>query len=167
MAFRILIGIVVLGFIAFLFIGRITTYHPPYYKLKRMQQDAKSALLGLYTTEMAFRMDFHTFTTSLYGLGMGCLKDVSYNYGFLLPSQNSEATSIVKVANYDVNKMSCDRTNGADLETVRSYCSDCNAGQDKFKAVAWTRLPNNKLDIWTIDENKKLVNVLNGVDSAP
>lgn len=131
--------------------------------MTRAKEEARLALHAIYAGEAAFRIEFHTFTTALSGIGVECLENISsYSYGFLLPSQNSEATSIVEVANYDVNRMSCDRTKGADLEIIRSYCSDCTAEKSKFKAVVWKRLSNNNLDIWIIDENKKLVNVLNG-----
>lgn len=163
---KIFLGLVLLSLTIFIFFGRIPTYHYPQSKLKSMQQEAKTALLAIYAAEASFRKDFHTFTTALYGIGVGCLENVSYSYGFLLSSQNSEANSIVGVTNYNVNKMNCDRTNGTDLETVRSYCTDCTAGKNQFKAIAWTRLPNHRLDIWTIDENKKMVNVLNGIETV-
>ena len=160
--FKIFIGLALLSFIIVVFGSHFPTYHSPQKRLKAKQQEAKLALFALYQAEKSFQLEFHTFTTAIHGLGIKCSEKDSYSYGFLLPSQNSEATSLIRIANYDVNKMNCDHTKGSDIETVMSYCSDCTAAKNKFKAIAWTRLPNNKLDIWTIDENKETVNVLNG-----
>lgn len=165
-SFKIFMGLVLLSFLILVLGSHFPTYFSPYEKLKKKQNEAKYALFALYQGEMAFQLEQHTFSTSLSGIGVGCLEKVSYSYGFLLPSSTEQATSLKRTGNDEVNAINCDPTKGADLAMVKSYCSDCTAGKNKFKAVAWARLPNNKLDIWTIDENKKLVNVLNGAENA-
>lgn len=101
------------------------------YKMKSMQSEAKIRLLSVYTAEQIEFTEKGSFTSDLTTLNLDTSSTQHYRIGFA--------------------------ANGAEFAQI---CPDCTVTKTAFKAVAIGRIgAQGKLDAWTIDQNKVLVNV--------
>lgn len=105
------------------------------YQLRAKQSEAKYSLVAVFAAEKALHAEFETYSSDLDKLLEGQIQNKFYKVGF---------------------------TN-SDPELAK-YCQDCFATKDSFKAVAVGYLrKNHEPDVWTIDQEKQLINVLDGI----
>lgn len=108
------------------------------YQAKAQQSEAKIALVALYAGEKAYMVEYGKFTSDLSATGIDAKSFGRYQIGF--------AQSGPEFA---------------------KNCADCVASKTSFKAVAFGNIGSQgRLDVWTIDQDRNLVNVVDGTGSA-
>jgi len=104
------------------------------YQAKAQQTEAKILLAALLAGEKAWQVEYGSYTSDLEKLDLDLSGRQRYRIGF---------------ANTDPE--------------FAKYCEDCTAGKDTFKAVAVGAIgPDKRLDVWTIDQDRMLVNHVDG-----
>lgn len=126
------------------------------------QSEAKILLVELATMELIFHIDNSSFTSDLKILELKPSEKSLYKIGFIAPSKENQKTN-PNLFNSDALKWQYDDRFGLanfNWSDAKKYCKDCFASKNGFKAIAIGFIP--KLDVWTIDQDKKMVNVING-----
>lgn len=154
-AFTIIELMIVIAIIAFLASIAIPKYSK--YMARAKQAEVALNLASLHAAQQIFFAQNGKYTTILDGEGglnwqpAGYNKDgnnnFNYTYGFN-HSNDQGGTS------YFIGK----------LNTSADNLKSTFASNDKFVAAAAAVLMDGKVDIWTIDENRNLVNIQNGID---
>lgn len=142
--------------------------HKNIYLSKVKQAEAKIRLSALYTAEKAFYAEYGSYSTDLVSIGAYVDdKEPIYICGFARPYLGK----ITGISDHDpsrINESNLPRVNGniSLLKNVlaNDFPSDTTATQHSFKVACIGRLsPGAKLDIWTIDDKKDLVNTQSGL----
>lgn len=108
------------------------------YQAKAQQSEAKIALMTVYASEKAYMVEYGAFNPDLAAVGIDPKSFGRYQIGF--------AQSGPEFA---------------------KNCADCVASGTSFKAVAFGNIGSEgRLDVWTIDQDGKLVNVVDGTKSG-
>lgn len=154
-AFTLLELMIVIAIIAFLASIALPKYSK--YMARAKQAEVALNLASLHAAEQMYFAQNGKYTTILSGEGSlgwepsGYNKEGNHNfyytYGFL-----SSAGQDGK--GYFIGK----------LKTSPDNLKSTFANNDKFIAAAAATLVDGKVDIWTIDENRNLVNSQNGID---
>ena len=143
---------------------------------KALQSEAKILLAGVYIQQKSFFADFNSYTSAVYGAdkSFGDIKVSRYKFGFAkpVPLENEINLLVTKAGTpVDITAINSDK-----LNLVPSYENSvqlefeklaekygCFVEKEKFKACAIGYLGlEDKLDVWTIDQDKNVVNVENG-----
>ena len=104
------------------------------FQARAQQSEAKVMLASLYTAEMSMQTG-GSFTADLGKLGIDTSHTKRYQIGFA--------------------------SSGPDFA---KYCPECKADTKTFKAVAIGKIgPKEKLDVWTVDQDRNLVHVIDGI----
>lgn len=147
------------------------------FQCKAKQSEAKTNLAGLFTAEKAFQADFGYYTSDLVSLGWTPHEAPAYVYGFAYAGPEDLGPSERKPADYDSERKDTVDPSiaGANYQTNRMIDGDGNkllstdlpedswVERARFKAAAIADLSKDdegRLDVWTIDENRNLVNVV-------
>ena len=132
----------------------------------------------LAQAEDKFKATYGFYTTDLIAMHL-TPKTALSKFGFSYASephpevQNLDNTrkdlDAVKAAipRLEINYSPVTRLDAIDFAKATVYCPDCTATATTFRAMAITNLDDDAdLDIWTIDQNKKLVHVNNDLKAA-
>jgi hypothetical protein len=104
------------------------------YQAKAQQSEAKIHLTALLAVEKAWQVETGSYTNDLGKLDLDLSGLKRYRIGF---------------ANTDPE--------------LAKHCENCTAGKDAFKAVAVGKIgADDRLDVWTIDQDRQLVNQVDG-----
>lgn len=142
-------------------------------QVKAIQAGAQVDLDLVARSEKTFHEKHGAYTTDLAALGIAP-KKVVYKFGFVQPSD-----SIAGVEGLDPSRKDLDalkkanpkleigyspvtKLDSIDFGKLASYCQDCTAGKDTFKAIAAANLDEDpELDVWTIDEKGNVTHLVN------
>ena len=147
------------------------------------QTTARADLDLIFRRETDFKTKNGFYTTDLAALSLDMPKQliVLYKFGFVTPSGDAgkKATSLhgdemvidPSRSNLDALKKAMPalevfqsgmtKLDDFDFSSMASYCTDCTATADRFKAIAAANLDNDPtLDIWTIDQNGVVTHVV-------
>ena len=156
-AFTLIELMIVVSIIAFLAVLAVPQLM--HYKAKAYQAEVAMNLASLHTAEQAYFAEHGQYTTELTGpnglgwkpAGAGSGKDTAghyYTYGFNVPGAQEGV-------NYFTGKL------GAPATALGTTA----ASKEGFVAgAAGDVTGKNKMDVWQIDENRKISNTQNGVD---
>lgn len=152
-AFTIIELMVVVAIIAFLASIALPQYSK--YMARAKQAEVALNLASLHAAEQLYFAQNGKYSASFGDDGIGWqpagfnssgAHNFNYTYGFYTQGKKGK--------NYFIGK----------LNTSPESLKSAFVNKDKFMAVAAADLGGSKLDIWTIDENRNLVNVQNGID---
>lgn len=107
-----------------------------HFQARAQQAEAKTRLLLLYNEEKLWWVENDTYTDDLSKLNSDPSEEKRYKIGFAISG-----------------------------DEFREHCPSCAATKTEFKAVAVGRIGSGRLDVWTIDQDRNLVNLVDG--SAP
>lgn len=122
------------------------------YKAKAQQASAKMALAAFYTAQIAFHAEWEKYSADFHGVGYS-LQPSPYSIGFFTPQDSSIAVALLQPG------MTIQQFSGL----AKSNCSGCLLTPTSFKAVAIGYIGVKSLDVWTIDQDKNLVNTINAI----
>lgn len=125
--------ILTLGFAAAGIFAAIMIPNFTRFQAKAQQTEAKVRLMGLYAEEKISWVENSAYTDDLSKLNLEPSGETRYRIGF---------------------------ANSA--PELREHCPSCLATENGFKAVAVGKIGQGRLDVWTIDQDKNLVNVIDG-----
>lgn len=142
-----------------------------------LQMAARADLSLLLQAEKAFHQQFGFYTTDLASLNLEP-KYAFYKFGFVkaaavgalerdkLPTIDSSRKDLdlLVAARPELNIGLSDETRLADIPfaSLASYCPNCTAETNKFTALAAANLDSDStLDVWTIDQDGQLHQVVN------
>lgn len=167
-------GIFVIGILALIAVPNFMKF-----QCKSLQSEAKVNLSGLYTAEKAFFGEYGFYTSDLVALGWQPDGSPKYIYGFAYTGPDDLGSSDTTPSDYDDMRADTALSDvasagGYSMEKMRtsdgealddSYLpEDSWVSKTEFKAAAVGDITNDddgRLDIWTIDHNRNLVNVDN------
>ena len=155
------------------------------------QTTARADLDLIFRRETDFKTKNGFYTTDLAALSLYMPKQlmVLYKFGFVAQTNDAgkkatalsgeEITLDPSRSNLDLLKKALPKLevflsgmtklDDFDFSNMGSYCADCTATADRFKAVAAANLDNDPtLDVWTIDQNGVVVHVVDdlGTDAS-
>lgn len=146
-------------------------YHLGDKNRENIQAAARADLALIANAQKSFKERFGTYTTDLVSLGIAP-KYVYYKIGFV-KSMATEASD-VPVPGHDPTRMDLDAVKKArptariglseqtgldkiDFASLDSFCPDCTATADTFRAMAVANLDEDEtLDVWTVDHEGKI-----------
>lgn len=129
------------------------------YRAKAKQTEAKINLAALYMAEKSFGTEYNTYTSYLGSLGYKADGIMYYRFGFkdTFPATISNTQLVLPLSIDKDSTQSC-----PDSDFINNSISATS-----FVAEACGRISdataNNQYDHWTIDENKKLTNIVSGI----
>lgn len=149
-------------------------------KIENLRSQIKLNLSGIYTAEASMHADYKRYSTDLTFMGMGPGPEMNFKYGFIHPFRPKDTPEDSPLRE-DPTRMSTDETlseeEGAsytpeaeaiDLSQFEKYCrKGCTASETGFEVIIVAPLPNGDYDVWLIDEEKKIVQVRNGLLPNP
>jgi len=156
-AFTLIELMIVVAIIAFLAAIAIPQYFV--YQAKARQAEVSVILASLHTAEQAYFAEHGEYTAVLNGenglnwkpegyKGGGKDENFYYTYGFYVPGAQEGV-------HYFTGK----------LETPADALGTCSANKEGFVAkAAGDLLGKNNVDVWKIDESRKIENVKNGLN---
>ena len=103
------------------------------YQAKAQQIEAKTRLMLLFNEEKLWWVENDTYTDDLSKLNSDPSEEKRYKIGFAISG-----------------------------DEFREHCPSCAATKTEFKAVAVGRIGSGRLDVWTIDQDRNLVNLVDG-----
>ncbi len=161
------VGIVVIGIVASIAIPNMEKF-----KSRSMQSEAKTKLAAAYTGQKSFVAEWDVTTSDLVSLGLDGIVNEGksrYHVGFVRPA-NAQWATIGIAAPHDASLSNSEKLGvaldlGAPFETLAAqYCEDCVAEGQNFKIVAIGNIDKDAtLDVWTIDQDRKLVNIVDDI----
>jgi type IV pilus assembly protein PilA len=172
----------VLGFFVFLGVGLLVALFAVAYEnsrtfhCKSRQSEAKTHLSGIFTAERAFFGEYDSYSTDLVSVNWMPDGTPFYLYGFAAASTDHEAELRAVIPGYDPNRASTDHpavigTQPPLYSTARMASqgltrallpADATLTASSFTAAAVGNIDGDAtLDIWTMNEEKHLTNVLN------
>lgn len=174
----ILAGLFVVLTIAVVLIASVLGKKAQKFQNKALQSEAKILLAGVYIQQKSFFADFDSYTSAVYGVdkSFGDIKISRYKFGFAkpVPLENEINVLVTKAGTpVDITAINSDKLNlvpsyetSANLEFEKiAEKYGCFVEKEKFKACAIGFLGlEDKLDVWTIDQDKMVVNAVNGND---
>ncbi len=174
-----------LFFAMFLIAGLILIFQKNWAKKHptSIQGAARADLDLLRRAEDSFRTRYGTYTTDFGNLAIQP-KFVYYKIGFLTPSSQPfvplklpephrpEVLDLdaLKIAKPKLKLKYAEETkiDSIKLSELASFCSDCTASKDSFKAIAAANLDEDAdLDIWTVDHTGTFTHVQNDLQAKP
>ncbi len=168
------LAVPVIGIIAALALRAVPNFVR--FQCKSKQSEAKSNLMSLYTAEKAFHAEYGFYSSDLVSIGWTPFGAPAYVYGFAYPGPEELRQSERKPADYDADRKDTVDSSlaGANYQTNKMVDGDGNkllstdlpedswVERDRFKAAAIGDISKDdegRMDVWTIDENRALVNV--------
>jgi hypothetical protein len=127
------------------------------------QGQARVALNEIAMAQAVFHIDHELYTSDLKKLEISNTEKSFYKVGFIEASKEKVDGVNPQNFNSDALKWNYDSSFGIDKlkwAEAKKHCKDCVAQKSKFKAIAIGYIP--KLDVWTIDQDKKLQHVIDG-----
>ncbi len=148
-AFSLIELMIVVAIIAFLATISIPKYFSYYAKAK--QTEVSVNLASLHTAQQAYWAEHGKYTTALFGpnsLGWKPQGNFNYTYGFNCPGAQEGV-------HYFVGK----------LKAPKDALGQADLTKDGFVAkAAGDILGKNKVDVWQIDQDRKIEDTQDGVD---
>ena len=152
------------------------------FQCKAKQSEAKTNLSGIWVSEKVFYGEYGYYTSDLKALGWTPDGSPLYLYGFAYPGPGDDLPDDASVpADYDEERSDTSdpsvlggsystlkmRDLNGSLLSARDFPAHAEVGPDTFVAAAIGDVDtdpggySDHLDVWTIDENKRLISVKN------
>lgn len=171
--FWLLGGFVALGVALLVALVAIAVENSRTFNCRAKQSEAKTNLSGVFTAEKAFYGEYDSYSTDLETVNWWPDGSPVYLYGFAAASHDQEDELRKVIPGYDPNRASTDYP--AVIGQTPRYSVTRMAGlvrallppnalltQRAFTAAAIGNIDGDPtLDVWTIDESKHLVNLVN------
>lgn len=173
----VIVGLIVIGVIGLVIFGGKALKQQKKFQDKALQTEAKINLSMAYINQKSFWAEFGVYTSAILGESPALPDNSisSYKIGFAKPTELEASVSVqVKQMHpsfdpglYSSDKLGVlpvnERSKSIDFDALAAQ-HGCVAEADKFKicAIGYAGSSEN-LDIWTIDQNKNLVNVVDGL----
>lgn len=139
------------------------------------QSEAKTNLSGMFTAEKSFYGEYDSYSTDLVSVNWMPDGTPFYLYGFAAPSSDHETELRTLIPGYDPSRASTDHPgvigSPARFGTSRMVAQnlirpllppDALLTRRTFKAAAVGNIDGDAtLDVWTMDDEKRLTNVIN------
>ena len=132
--------------------------------------EAKANLSGLWVAERSFFGEYGHYSTDLVAVNWWPDDSPRYVYGFAAESREGEAELAKQIPGYDPSRRATDhpgvvgsppRFSTAKMPRA-ALPADARVSREAFLAAAAGNLDDDPtLDVWTMDHEKKLVNVVN------
>lgn len=170
-------ALVVIIFGAMVYVGVQAGKHRNAYQAKVTQTEAKTILLQVFISQKSFWAEYGVYTSSVMGGDNSTPIQLSrYKFGFtkvLEPNAKVKKAILVGFPEFDPSKIDSDslglkpmHPNLPDIE-FQKIASEygCVATESTFKVCA-VGYPGDdgKVDVWTIEDNKLIVNVKSAID---
>ncbi|OYZ20979.1 MAG: hypothetical protein B7Y39_09835 [Bdellovibrio sp. 28-41-41] len=173
----ILAALVVIIFGVMVYVGVQAGKHRNAYQAKVTQIEAKTVLLQVFISQRSFWAEFGIYTSSVMGGGSSTPVQLSrYKFGFTKVLETDEKIKkaiLVSFPEFDPTKIDSDSLG---LKPMHPNIPDigfqkiaseygCVATATTFKACA-VGYPGDdgKVDVWTIQDNKQIVNVKSAIE---
>tara|TARA_B110001454_G_scaffold219202_1_gene252068 strand:- start:168914 stop:169462 length:549 start_codon:yes stop_codon:yes gene_type:complete len=173
----ILAALVIIIFGAMVYVGVQAGKHRNAYQAKALQAEAKMILLQIFISQKSFWAEHGVYTSSVLGGGKSTPIQLSrYKFGFtqvLQPDEKIRNSILNSFPEFDPTKID---SNSLGLRPAKEDIPDidfqkiatgygCVATAKSFKAcVVGYPGDDGRVDIWTIDENKTIVNVKSAIE---
>ncbi len=184
---EIMVAVAIIGILTVIAIPQYQKY-----QRRALQNEAKMLLSSMYTIERTFSLNWGYGTTNLPQMGFRSRGNVAYNAGWpdgTNPSvcntnhQNARTqcpgyqgpevlntkcnkTELVNIQKLCLSSNPCDcitDTSDAIPATANAKVENTGRHKVKFTIGASRSFSNNKQDIWTINQNKRLKNIKSGI----
>lgn len=173
----ILAALVVIIFGVMVYVGVQAGKHRNAYQAKFTQTEAKTILLQVFISQKSFWAEYGVYTSSIMGGDRSTPIQLSrYKFGFtnvLVPDEKIKKTIVVGVPEFDPTKIDSDslglKPTHPDIPKIefQKIAADygCVATETTFKACA-VGYPGDdgKVDVWTIQDDKMIVNVKSAIE---
>ncbi len=148
------------------------------FQSKARQQMSKIMLSSMYTANMATHAEYNFYSTDLATIGFFPEGELDAKVGFTNPSESlepqfgQEFNPALKDTDALVQSGKAPFTysdrvaNISFQEVAQKHCPECTASKEAFKAIAFSNIDDDPtLDVWTIDQDKNMVNVVNDLEN--
>jgi hypothetical protein len=142
--------------------------------MQAIQRAAEVDLHYLQSRETDFYKQHGSYTTDLKILGIAP-KTALYKFGFVRAGSDKAGDQQVDAKRKDLDALKASDPNIAieyspathlediDFQKLASFCTDCTATVVGFKAIAAAQFDDSSIDVWTIDQDGRLVHVVNAL----
>lgn len=172
---ELMVVVAIIGILATLSVGAIQKQIA-----KTRQSEAKTNLSNLYGAEKGFHAEFGTYASGFGTLKFGVEGNLRYNFGFEDAGYDAGvnfASDFGYTGTVDILNFNSDTFCGSASSTCTSLISASAANvplagysvvdRDTFLAGAGIdNLYRNQPDEWSIDQNKNLLNTIDGIDGG-
>ncbi|MES2526555.1 MAG: hypothetical protein V4598_05685 [Bdellovibrionota bacterium] len=142
--------------------------------IKDIRSKQKLHLSAIYTALKSMHADYDRYSTDLFYMGYGPEGEIDFKIGFIKPYYPEQLAS-TEHSYEDPERMTnvlgiedpsvtvTDLVDAIDLSSYEHLCKKgCTANEKEFELMVVSPLQNGKHDVWVINENKQIIQVLDG-----